>query len=264
MMYEFGQLAGCTAIAYTSHFQSFLSSNLDYNFHEFFSEVVFHAQYYMGNVKLYEARQLFGFLGYVTATNGYLSVTLNARHWKFTLDEFLEVLGSGTLTSTVYGFRRALETSFSFEELRDKFVTAEALAPAYYTIVDLHDNKAVIVTRDLKQVNTTESLNQTSWYLVQTNLDRNMRDSRRTAAETKLATYDKNDDQLGQKIVTEVLSKKPNFNIIPDMKEKGVVKVRTISTSYHDPKDQSFRVLVWRLKPELDQLSQIKQVSIDL
>lgn len=217
MMYEFGQLAHCSAVAFTSHFESFLYSNLDYNFHEYFSETVFHAQYYQGSVKLYEARQLFGFVGYVTGTNGQISVTLNARYWKLDLDEFLETLKRGNLTPTVYGFRKAIETSHSLEEFKEKLQKTQELAPAYYTIVDIHSNKACVITRGLNQTENSECLDETKWYLVQTNADRYMiSDTRRKAAETRLESFDKLDTNLGSKILTQILYSKPNFNIFKD------------------------------------------------
>lgn len=248
-MYEFGQLGGCTAVTYRSSKGVFLMKNLDYNFHELFSQVVFRARYFHLGHELFEGEQLFGFLGVCSASNGEVAATLNARSWRKPedLNKFIAALKDRTLRLTVWNTRKLFETRPDFDAVVKGLGDYEHQAPAYFTVADLKDKRAAVITRGFGEPAQREDLQD--WFLVQTNQDRHItNDHRRLAAETKLSGIGNDDFELSSRIFEEVFAQSPNFMIVGKSKDGKEPLVRTISTSFVDPTDLSFKIFRWRLK----------------
>ena len=248
-MYEFGILAGCTAIAYVGGDKALLSSNLDYGFHKLFSEITFHAKYVRGSRVLFEARQIFGFVGFITAASETYSATLNARTWKqqISLDDLISRIGQGNVASTVYTFRKAFEERRDYQGFVDAVSNNALLAPAYYTVADHESREATVLTVSFGARPTADSLDSAGakWFLVQTNADRQVNDLRRTVAESKMAPMSADDPLISKKIEEEVLAVPPNFSILHD--RDGRVRSRTISTSSVTfAQGFVFKVLLWK------------------
>lgn len=249
-MYEFGQL-GCTAISF-KHLQAcLLVKNLDYNFHDLFSQVVFRAKYFFMGHEIFEAEQLFGFLGVITVTNKRVATTLNARSWRDRGDfkDFMDAIKSKTLRLTVWNLRRLFEQNTDFDTLIEELGGYPQQAPAYFTVVDLVKGTAAVITRGLNQPYQREDIS--NWYLVQTNSDRNIsHDQRRVAAEQKLDQIGSDSAHLTEKIVDEIMSTSPNFLIEGTSDQGTEPMLRTISSSYIDPSDFELKIYRWRLKGE--------------
>ena len=247
IMYEFGILAGCTSIVYIDGSSARVASNLDYEFGNYFADQIFHATYYLGGYKLFEARQLFGFVGFVNAANEHFSASLNAREWKNSddFDSFLKDLEEGNAKLVVYHFRKVFEEKLSYDGFVEGVKTETKLAPAYYTVADHAAKRGVVIARGYLGVDEEKELSTENWFLVQTNSDQGVEDERRPAAEVKLRSFGEGNREITRKIVKDVLSQQPNFEIKLD--EDGEVKIRTISTSYVVLEPQfKLEVSVWK------------------
>lgn len=243
LMYEFGQLGGCTAVAYKVNGKAYMSKNLDYSFHDLFSDILFTSKYYSQGKLVFEGRQLFGFLGSVTYLKNGVSATLNERHWNGK-SKLLKALETRTLKMNLWEPRQIVMRSEDYDAVSAAFREVKHMTPAYYTISDERSGRAEVVTLGFDQA--TESEEMTDWFIVQANSDRKVTSAvRRAAAEKKMAALPRDTDATHQGVFDNIMSQDPNFSISKD--STGKVTGRTISTSYFDPQSQRYKLVVWKL-----------------
>jgi hypothetical protein len=230
-MYEFGLLRGCTTILATDGQKTAMFSNLDYDYFDYFSKILFHGMWYDRGHKVLETRSLFGFLGFITATTHEASGTLNARAWDQTgtLTNFLQDLENGSLKSTLWTLRNIYLTTHSYDEIYSKILAIENMAPSYISLTDHLSSRGSVITRNYEGTESVETLDLSigKWYLVQGNLDRDttVKDVRRLSAQETLNTLDAKDPNFSDKVFSQIMSTEPVFNI--------GYSFRTISTSLH-------------------------------
>lgn len=247
-MYEFGQL-GCSAIIFKFKEVPLLMKNLDYYFHDLFIKIIFKAKYFKNGRELFEAEQIFGFVGAVTAANKQVAVTLNAKGWKSEgdLDKFYDSLKKNTIRNTMINTRKVFEKNPNFEEMVKGLTEHPYQAPAYFTVSSARQKKGAIITRYFNQPHEISYLED--WYLVQTNDNRDKTtERRRCAAEKKLDLIDSSDPNLPELVFSKVLSEEPNFMISMGPSSKTEPEERTISTTLIDPTTYRLKVMKWVLK----------------
>lgn len=264
LMYEFGQLGGCTAAAYTVEGKAYMTKNLDYNFHDFFSETVFVGRYYFHGHVLFETTQLFGFLGSTTYSREGVTSTLNARFWghRSGMESFMASLKDKSLNMTLWTTRDIFFKHNRFEDIVQSLRDVQHMAPAYYTVVDEQTGSAAVVTRGFAGESSVEFMKD--WFIVQTNADRHvMTELRRHTAEKKFGTIQRSEN-IHQTVFDEIMSQSPNFMTTIDPKHHDELKFRTISTSIYDPVDKKYKVYAWKLRPTTLESEDLSEQSHDL
>jgi hypothetical protein len=88
--------------------------------------------------------------------------------------------------------------------------------PVYFIVSGTKGNEGIVIERDTDKVHASYELNETNWFLVQTNYDRDQpdpaHDQRRLPAEAKLRERG-NKNFKEQDIFDTVMSKYPTLNI---------------------------------------------------
>ncbi len=86
--------------------------------------------------------------------------------------------------------RQAVLQDPDFASARHRLITGNITASIYYIIAGLHDNEGTVIERKPVGTHGIYDLNETDWYLVQTNYDRDYEDPvydrRRIPAERRL------------------------------------------------------------------------------
>jgi len=89
-----------------------------------------------------------------------------------------------------YLIYKIVQEESTFEGAVKRLNETEVIAPAYYIVSGIKSNEGVVIERERRTINAYYTLNETNWYLVQTNYDRNVSDPksdyRRIPAEQKM------------------------------------------------------------------------------
>lgn len=247
-VYELSEL-GCTSIIFKDESDKLrLISNLDYNFSEVYSKITFKGIYLGKNGKIIGYSSfIFGFVGFSRGfkigEEGRLSVALNARGIReersANLNQLLIDMRIGTISQIIYSFRKEFLESQNLTDLSARYSALVYSSPAYFIICD--DEEGSVIEKKARGVNAVYMIGEEYPFLVQTNIDRDMKiisDPRKKRADEYFGK------RVGEKIKTEsvfqeLMSKSPNFMYNLFFSEL----MRTISTSYTD--DDKMEIYVW-------------------
>lgn len=91
---------------------------------------------------------------------------------------------------TVWLLRRVLAEETNYHNALQRLKTQRVGAPVYFMISGTKDNEGCVIEKDCNSVHATYELSDTTWFLVQTNYDRDQPDPwydpRRGAVENRL------------------------------------------------------------------------------
>ncbi len=209
----------------------FHGRNLDYDFTTPIAKVSYQINYYKDGKIAFRTNVLGGFIGFITAEKpGIFSISANQRTspnvnkmkvWDRILGRginYLELFFNKR-TNLLMNVRRVVETAESYQEAIDMLTNNTSIAPAYYIVSGVKSNEGAVITmgRDGLYDLTTLNVENGTWFLVQTNYDRDLpdpkSDNRRVAAEQRVNTIGRANITM-QNLLDNVLSQYPNFNAI--------------------------------------------------
>ena len=103
----------------------------------------------------------------------------------------------------------------TYQNALERLLTTRIAAPIYYIISGVKPNEGAVIERDPGSVHAYYTLNDTNWFLVQTNYDRDQpdpfHDPRRVAVENRIRKYG---NRITEKVLLEdFMTVWPTFNI---------------------------------------------------
>jgi acid ceramidase/N-acylethanolamine-hydrolysing acid amidase len=203
---------------------------------ELFSKLIVNVEYYNGSERVFSVDTVAGSVFALTGVrHGAFSLNVDTRKAKDFSQDLISVLAKQAYP-TVWLVRRVLEDQTTYAAAVQRMKTEIIGGPVYYIIAGAEGNEGTVLERDTNQTHAAYTLTDSTWFLVQTNYDRDLPepiyDTRRVPAENKLK-------ELGSKgfteetLLHEVMFKWPNFNIA------------TIMTAIICPKTGYHNTTVW-------------------
>jgi hypothetical protein len=145
---------------------------------------------------------------------------------------------------TLYFIRYVLENAENFEQAIKLARETQLMANAYYTIGGLSTNEGCVIERSEFEVHAEYCLDDKTWFLVQTNYDRdkpdNPHDYRRVPAEKYLESV--GEDKFSKDDIMHILTNPPN-HVIHGGKTGDEGTITTVLSWNASP--ASFSMWVW-------------------
>jgi hypothetical protein len=205
---------GCTSVlARDINDKIIFGRNLDFQNTQILTHGVYEADYYIGDQLVYKGVEIAGFFGSVNSVKpGKFAISLNIR---FTdLNTNIQRVFDGYRTPA-YNVMKVMEDANSYDEAVSILSNTPLTTYVYYTIAS--SDSGCIITRDYNGVVRVDKLEGAKWFLVITNSDFGVPDSRRQVTEERIK-------HLGKKSV--------NYNtLFGIMKQPPTNNIETISTS---------------------------------
>ena len=216
-MYEFSTFKACTGLLVRNDEGKIMHGrNLDFEMWEIFSKLVVNVEYYSNDQKVFSVDTVAGSVFALTGVrHGAFSVNVDTRKAKDFSQDLISVLAKQAYP-TVWLVRRVLEDQTNFADAVKRLKTEIIGGPVYYIVAGVSGNEATVIERDTDQVHAAYSLTDSTWFLVQTNYDRDqpepIHDPRRIPVENKLKERG-NKGFSEQVMLDEFMFKWPTFNI---------------------------------------------------
>mmetsp|Transcript_26684 Transcript_26684/g.48064 ORF Transcript_26684/g.48064 Transcript_26684/m.48064 type:complete len:331 (+) Transcript_26684:1005-1997(+) len=166
-MYEYNQ--HCTSIVVRNASGYILHGrNLDYDYGDSLRKTVIELHWYKDNKILFKTAQFVWYLGVGTGVKpGVFSISQNQRNDGH--NEYNYVALSLGYKGVLLEIRKALETAHSYKDALELLSTDHIAAASYDTMAGPHSGS--VVTRDRLNSADIWHLNESQWWLVQTNFD---------------------------------------------------------------------------------------------
>ncbi|KAL4467892.1 hypothetical protein ABPG74_013227 [Tetrahymena malaccensis] len=216
LLYEIQSGKACTSIVFRDENGRIIHGrNWDFEFWYELAHISFQINYHKNGELFYQAQAIAGAVFFFTAQKpGKFAVSINARHTKTFLNNIYELLFT-TNVPALYLVREFMETVDTYDEAVLKFKTTPTVDPVYYIVSGPGLYDGTVIEKDRDFVKQSFILTDETWFLVQTNYDRDIpdpkHDERRTPAEQRMAQYGQSLTEQG--LLDDVLSIFPNFNI---------------------------------------------------
>lgn len=232
-MYEFSTFKACTGIVLRNDQGKILHGrNLDFEMWELFSKLVVNVEYYNGSEKVYSVDTVAGSVFALTGIrHGAFSVNVDTRKAKDFSQDLVSVLAKQAYP-TVWLVRRVLEDQSNFAAAINRLKTEIIGGPVYFIVAGVGANEGAVIERDTNVTHAFYQLSAETWFLVQTNYDRDqpepVYDTRRAPVEAKLKERG-NKGLSEQVLLDDFMFKWPTFNIATIM-----TAIISPSASYHN------------------------------
>ena len=195
VVYNYFYEAGCTSIVGMQSMPSssmLFASNLDFDHSAFIRKYSYQGNFTRNGQTVFIGDGIYGMVGVVrgqrvnTGGNDY-AIAINERDVERG-QLFVNLLFSQP-TEVVYFIRKALQLN-TYSDALNMIKETVLTTAAYYTIAGTNSNDGCVVERSATEVHNITCLDPNTWFLVQTNYDRNLPDpsgdARRTFAESYL------------------------------------------------------------------------------
>jgi hypothetical protein len=195
VVYNYFYEAGCTSIVgmqSNPNSSVLFSSNLDFDHSSFIRKYSFQGIYTRNGQPVFIGDGIYGMVGVVRGqrinTGGSdFAIAINERDVQRG-QLFVNLLFTQP-TEVVYFIRKTLQLN-SYADALNSIKNTVLTTAAYYTIAGTSYNDGCVVERSANTVHAVTCLNESTWFLVQTNYDRDLPDpsddSRRTFAQNYL------------------------------------------------------------------------------
>ncbi len=216
-MYEYSTIKACTgAIVRTAEGKIIHGRNLDFSMWELLANMVANVQYYRGDQLLYSVDTIVGGVFTLTANKpGAFSVEVNTRTEAKFDDDFISLLMKNAIP-TCWLLKKVVDEESTFQSAVQRLKTERIGGPVYFVVSGTKGNEGIVIERDNDKVHAAYELNDTNWFIVQTNYDRDQpdpkSDQRRIPAENRLKERG-NSNFKEQDLFDTIMSKFPTFNI---------------------------------------------------
>lgn len=213
--------ASCTSIIGKSGDGSTLlfGSNLDFDFAPFIRKYTYEGHYTKGGQTIFIGNGVYGMIGVLRGQR-----VNNADNFALALNErdvergnFMEQLFFSSAHNICYFMRETLQLG-TFEEALESITSTTLTSAAYYTIGGTFAKGGCVVERSATKVHAKTCLDSKpdSWFLVQTNYDRNLPDPsddyRRIPIEQRIAKNGR--DNFTKDFLLEVMSTAPTKRLV--------------------------------------------------
>ena len=235
--YELSNAKLCTSIvARNSKGEILTGSNLDFSFHQELAQLAYVGKYRKAGKTLFLGQTIYGLVGMLRGSRpGKYSLAINQRFTERV--EILKRLNTDAL-EVLFLIRKVLQTQDSYSEAVSMLKTAKLLGAAYYVIGGSNAQEGgALITRNSDSLHASYTLNDSTWFLVQTNSDRQYIYNRRAAAEKKLKQVGQENLELND--LLKILSESPNHMVY-----SGTATITTV-ISKNSEENQTYAYL-WK------------------
>lgn len=162
--------------------------NLDFEMWGLLSKLLARIDYYKGGKRIFSADSVVGSVFILTGIrHGAFSVNVDTRTENHVYDDFISVLIDNA-PPTCWVLRKVLEEETTYAGALNRLKRERIGAPVYYIIAGINDG--CVIEREPNSVHAFYELNETNWFIVQTNYDREypdpLHDPRRIPVEKKI------------------------------------------------------------------------------
>lgn len=254
MMYEVSTF--CTSIIIQDENNNiFHGRNLDWGLKLQMEQLQYTGLFYSNGSILFKASLIAGSVGFITGEKpGVFTISADQRMGRpintdYEFHPLRDVIGLGInmyeifenhRPGVLWTIRNALMNAESFNEAYEFFKSTQLVAPVYYILAGTQPGEGVVLTmnRDNLYEESWLDAENGTWYLVQTNYDRDLpdpkHDDRRTVAQDRLNAIGRANINE-QNLFTEVLQLYPNNNQL------------TIETVLFSASTGLFNITVWAI-----------------
>lgn len=189
-MYEYSTIKACSTILVKSAGKVLHGRNLDFPMMRLLSNLVVTIDYYQGHKKVFTIDHVLGSVFALTGIRyGAFAVNVDTRYATSNIAEVFNILVEDAMPD-VWLLRRVLAEETNYADALQRLKTTRIGAPVYFMISGVKDNEGCVIERDCNSVHASYELNDATWFLVQTNYDRDVPDPvidpRRGAVENRL------------------------------------------------------------------------------
>jgi hypothetical protein len=194
--------------------------------------MVANLQYHKGGQLLFSVDSIVGSVFTLTANKpGGFSVEVNTRGESHFQDDFISLLVQNDIP-TCWLLRKVVEEETNYASAVHRLKTTKIAGPVYFVVSGIQGNEGIIIERNSDSVHAAYELSDSTWFLVQTNYDRDQpdpkEDQRRIPAENRLMRIG-NTNFKEQTLFDVVMSLHPTLNV-----ETIYTVVMVSSTGYHN------------------------------
>lgn len=189
-MYEFSTIKACSTILVKSAGKVLHGRNLDFEMMRLLSSLVVTVDYYQGARRVFTIDHVIGSVFALTGIRyGAFAVNVDTRYSKQPLSELVNVFLDDAVPD-VWLLRQVLVEESNYHDALKRLKETRIGAPVYFMISGTKDNEGCVIERDCNGVHAAYELSNATWFLVQTNYDRDQpdpwHDPRRGAVENRL------------------------------------------------------------------------------
>lgn len=223
-MYEFSTIhktyKACTSIVLrNSTGQIIHGRNLDFFLWNRIAPMLANVDYYRGSEYITTIDSI---VGSSFALNGFVpgkfAITVDSRYLKPGEATFADVLTNifvNNYMPSAWNVRETLVNERSFDAAKSRLEGQNVTAPIYYIISGSGGNEGAVIEKKSVGTHAVYQLNETTWFIVQTNYDRNEQDpwydNRRLPVEKKIEAMGQ--DINAEDVYNNIMTKWPTFNI---------------------------------------------------
>ncbi|GMR62190.1 hypothetical protein PMAYCL1PPCAC_32385 [Pristionchus mayeri] len=206
---------GCTGIlACDENGRILHGRNLDYMMQNLLRNITILVDFYRGEKLVYSGTTFAFYTGLLTGQRpGGFTVSLNQRYSGSFTENLLAAVVTKFQNPVSFLIRRTLDEESSFARAVDRLSSTHIIAPCYMIVGGMTEYEGAIISRDRWSAADVQTLNETNWFLVQTNFDHwneENDDGRKPTAVELLSELDRSD--LNATSIFEILSAPPVRN----------------------------------------------------
>lgn len=230
-MYEFSTFAACTGfLVRGTNGEVMHGRNLDFEMWELLSKLLVNVEYYKDGKRLFAVDTVVGSVFALTGVRfGGFSINVDTRAAKSFEDDLISVIKNNAIP-TCWLLRKVLEEETNYASAVQRLKSTRIAAPVYYIIAGVGPNEGMVIERETDGVHAFYELSDQTWFIVQTNYDRDrpepIYDQRRIPMENRVKA-------VGNKFTPEIAFSEmftwPTFNIATIMTAIIIPK-----TGYHN------------------------------
>jgi hypothetical protein len=176
-MYEFSTFKACTGILIRNSEGKVLHGrNLDFEMWEILAKLVVNVEYYKNGQKLFSVDTVVGSVFALTGIrHGAFAINVDTRKAKHFYDDLISVMADNAVP-TCWLLRKTLELETNYADALKRLKSERVGGPVYYVVSGTGPNDGCVIERDTDSVHAFYELNQTNWFIIQTNYDRDYPD----------------------------------------------------------------------------------------
>ena len=215
-MYEYSTFKACTGLLIRNSAGKVLHGrNLDFYMMELLSKLIVNVEYYRGNKRIYSVDTVVGSAFAPTGIrHGAFAVNANTRKAKHFYNDLISIFVDDGIPA-VWLLRKVLEEEETYASALKRIKTERISGPIYYIISGVGPNEGAVIERETNGYHGFYELSDTTWFLVQTNYDRDqpdpVHDPRRIPVENRLRERG-NIHLEEQNVLDDFMSIWPTFN----------------------------------------------------
>jgi acid ceramidase/N-acylethanolamine-hydrolysing acid amidase len=199
---------------------------------EILSKLLTNVDYYRGDKKIYSVDTIAGSVFALTGIrHGAFAVNCDTRKAKHFSDDLISVLIKNSIP-TLWLLRNVLAEETTYAAATKKLRTEVIGGPVYFVVSGVGANEGMVIERDTDAVHAYYELSDTTWFLIQTNYDRDepepVYDPRRIPVEKKMQERG-NTGFTEQTLLDHFMFQWPTYNIATIMST-----VMVPATGYHN------------------------------